>query len=292
MVMKPEHFALIMLCCLIWSGTFIMGKASVEEFPPILFAALRYGLLLSLLFPFLRIYQGQMLRLCAIGLLQGALHIGLFYGGMEILENMSVVAIAVQMEVPFAMMFSILILGERVGFRRITGFVMCFVGMIIMSFDDAIFDYQAGIIFILLSSLVGALGTIFMRQLVEVPVLHLQAWVALVSFPLLLAGTLLFESGQIEIMQTASWLAWSGVLYTSLAATLLAYGLFYYLVQRYEVSLLSVLTSFVPVFGIILATLIRDDALTQQMMFGGLAIIIGGVVIIERNKQEVEDVPL
>ena len=296
-MMKAEHFMLIMLCCLIWSGTFIMGKIGVDTFPPILFAALRYGLLLAILFPFLRIYRGQTYHLIAIGLLQGALHIGFFYAGMQVLDNMSVVALAVQMEVPFAMALSILILGERVGWRRTTGFVLCFLGMIVMSLDPAIFDYktgvwQVGIWFILLSSFVGACGTIFMRQLKDVPVLHLQAWVALVSAPLLWAATLMFESNHLEIISTASFGAWGGVLYTSLAATLLAYGLFYYLVQRYEVSLLSVLTSFVPVFGVILATTIRGDTLTQEMIVGGLAIVIGGIVIIERNKQTVEDVPL
>lgn len=269
-----------------------MGKLGVDEFPPILFAALRYGLLLGLLFPFLRIYQGQMKFLLSIGLLQGALHIGTFYAGLQIMENMSVVAIAVQMEVPFAMALSILILGERVGWRRVAGFALCFLGMMIMSFDSAIFDYQAGIFFILLSSFFGALGTIFMRRLKDVPVLHLQAWVALVSAPFLWVGTFLFESNQLEIIQTASFAAWGSVLYTSLAATLIAYGLFYYLVQRYEVSLLSVLTSFVPVFGVVLATTIRGDILTTEMIIGGLAIIIGAVVIIERNKQKIEDVPL
>lgn len=290
--MKPAHFALILLCCLIWSGTFITGKVAVDEFQPILFAALRYSLLALLLFPFLRIYSGQMIRLISIGLASGALHIGLFYGGMLLLDNMSVVAIAVQMEVPFAMGLSIAFLGERVGWRRSLGFLLCFLGMAIMSFDSAIFDYQSGIIFILFSSFMGAVGTILIRQLKDVSVLHLQSWVALVSAPLLIIGTLLFESEQLEIIQTASWGAWFGVLYTSLVATLLAYGLFYYLLQIYEVSLLSVLTSFVPVFGIILAVSIRGDVLTTEMFIGGLAILIGAIVIVERSPQKVEDVPL
>jgi O-acetylserine/cysteine efflux transporter len=291
-MMKPHHFMLIMLCCLIWAGSFILGKMGVDTFPPLLFATLRYSLLLALLFPFLRFYQGQMRYVLAIGLLQGALHIGFFYMGVNILENMSVVAIAVQMEVPFAMALSIVILGERVGWRRMTGFLLCVSGMMVMSFDRAVFDYQTGIVFILLSSFLGALATIFMRQLKNIPVLHLQAWVALLSAPLLLLGTLLFESQQMEIIKSASLGAWSSVLYASLAATLIAYGLFYYLVQRYEVSMLSVLTSFVPVFGVILTTTIRGDALTEAMIVGGLAIIIGAIVIIERSKPKVEEIVL
>lgn len=290
--MKPNHFALILLCCLIWSGTFITGKVAADELQPILFAALRYSLLSLLLFPFLRIYSGQMVRIISVGLASGVLHIGLFYGGMLLLDNMSVVAIAVQMEVPFAMALSIVFLGEKIGWRRTLGFGLCFLGMVIMSFDPAIFGYQNGIILILFSSFAGAVGTILMRQLKNVPVLHLQSWVALTSAPLLIIGTLLFESGQLETIQTASWAAWFGVLYTSLAATLLAYGIFYYLLQIYEVSLLSVLTSFVPVFGIILAISIRGDAFTEEMFIGGLAILIGAVVIIERSPQRVEDTPL
>ena len=52
MNMHPRDLALIILCCVIWGFAFIAAKAGADEFPPLLFTALRYGLLALMMFSF------------------------------------------------------------------------------------------------------------------------------------------------------------------------------------------------------------------------------------------------
>ena len=284
MNMLPRDLALIILCCMIWGFAFIAGKAGADEFPPLLFTALRYGLLALVMFPFVRWHREQMGLLVATALTTGALYILFFYSGLALSDNVSLIAIAAQMEVPFTTLLAIMILGERIGWRRCLGFFFCVVGMVVLSFDPSAFEYSDGVLLILISALVGAAGTILMRHLREVNVFDLMAWTALMSFPFALMGTLIFESGQIATMAGASWAAWGGVAYGALVANLLAVGIFYYLMQHYEISLLATLTSLVPVFGVMFGVSLRGDLLTQQMLLGGIAILVGVVVIIEREK--------
>ena len=280
------HLMIMIFCCLIWSGTFIAGKVSLSEFPPILFASLRYIALTAFLFPFLRIHKQRMALIIAIALSTGALHIMFFYIGLSLAHNVSVVAIATQMEVPFAMLLSMMFLGERIGWRRQVGFVLCMSGILLINFDPALFDERAGLIFVLISAFAGALGTIFLRLLNDVKIFDLLAWVALISAIILSCFSLLFESDHIAKITQASWSAWAGLFYTAFCANLIAYGLFYYLLRFYEVSLLALLLTLVPVFAVILGVQIYGDILTERIMIGGLTILLGTLVIIERNKEK------
>ncbi len=284
MNMHPRDLALIIFCCVIWGFAFIAAKAGADEFSPLLFTALRYGLLALAMFPFVRWHQGQMVLLVATALTTGVLYILFFYAGLALSENVSLIAIAAQMEVPLTTFLAIIFLGERIGWRRSTGFMFCVIGLVALSFDPSAFEYSSGVMLILGSALIGAVGTILMRHLRDVSVFDLMAWMALLSFPVALLGTLIFESGQIEMMADASWAAWGGVAYGALVANLLAVGIFYYLLQHYEVSLLATLISLVPVFGVMFGVGLRGDSLTPQMVFGGLVILIGVVVIVEREK--------
>ncbi len=284
MNMHPRDFMIIVFCCIAWGFAFIAAKAGVDEFPPVLFTTLRYGLLALVMFPFVRWHQGQMVLIFATALTTGALYILFFYSGLGLSDNVSLIAIAAQMEVPFTTFLAIIFLGERIGWRRQLGFVLCVLGMVALSFDPTALTYSDGIVLILISAVIGAVGTILMRRLREVNIFDLMGWTALVSFPFALVGTLIFESGQIAAMTDASWAAWGGVAYGAFVANLMAVGFFYYLMQHYDISLLATLTSLVPVFGVIFGVTLHDDLLTQQMILGGLTILIGVVVIIRREK--------
>ncbi len=283
MVMAPQHLAFLVLICLIWGFTFVAGKVGVLEFPPLLFTGLRYVLLCAVLLPFLRIHRGQMKQIAVVSMTMGGLHFSLFYGGMALSESVSAVAIVVQLGAPFATALSVLVLGEQIGLRRIMALALSFTGVMIIGFDPAVFSYLDGMILVVLAAFVGGIGTIVMRRMHDIRPFELQAWIALLSWPLLFALSALFESNQWETILTASWSAWGGVFYTALGASLIGHAGMFYLLQRYEVSLISTLTLLAPVFGVMFGVLVWGDEVSWRFLFGGVIVLLGSVVIVERE---------
>ena len=97
--------SLMIIICLVWGFTFVAGKAGVSEIPPMLFTALRYILLSAILLPFLRIVEGHMTEVI-FSLAMGSAFCDV-YGGMSLADNVSAVAVATQLGVPFATIMSI-----------------------------------------------------------------------------------------------------------------------------------------------------------------------------------------
>lgn len=283
MVMKPQHLAFLVLICIIWGFTFVAGKAGVEEIPPMLFTGLRYLLLAVVLLPFLKMHKGMMRDILIISVAMGGLHFSLFYAGMALSKNVSAVAILGQMGAPFATLLSVLILSEKVGLRRITALCLSFGGVMIVGFDPIVFNDLDGVFFVIGAAFAGSIGTIVMRQMKEIKPFELQAWIAIISFPYLFILSAIFESNHIEVLEQASWTAWGGVLYTALGASLIGHAGMFYLIQRYEVSLISTLTLLAPVFGVLFGVFVWGDETSTRFLIGGAIVLLGSLVIVERE---------
>lgn len=276
---------LLVLINLIWGFNLVAAKSGVSEIPPILFTALRFMLLAVVLLPVLRLFRGQMRPLLVCASLSGALHFGLMFYGLSLADDVSAVAIATQLGVPFSTLLSVWLLGEQIRWRRKLGIALAFAGIVIIAFDPRAFAYWRGLLLVIAACFVGSLGLVYVKRLEGIRALELQAWVATTSWPLLLLMSLLVESGQREALEHASWLAWGAVLFTALAASLVAHSGMYYLIARYPVTSVSPLTLLAPVFGIIFGVTLLDDQVSSRMWLGGAVTLVGVYIVATRGRR-------
>ncbi|AWZ01443.1 MAG: DMT family transporter [Rhodobiaceae bacterium] len=285
--MTREHAAFMVLINLIWGFALVAGKVSLEHFPPFLFAGIRFALIVLVLFPFLRILKGRMRDVIIIALCAGPLGFGFFFMGLAVADA-SVVAIVTQLAVPISAVMSVLFLKEQIYWRRWLGISLAFAGVMIMSFDPAVFSFLTGILLIAASAFVGSIGTIFQRQIKDVGVFELQAWVAVIAAPFLLGASFAFESNHLEIIESASLLAWSGIFYVAFASSLVGHAGIYYLLQRYEVSQTAPLTLLAPLFTVFFGVTLLGDELTIRMVIGGLVSLVGVLIVNIRQARKEE----
>lgn len=200
--MTRPHLAFMMFINLIWGFALVAAKVGLEHFPPMLFTAFRFMLIIMVLFPFLKIHKGRMKQVLIIALCAGPLGFGFFFAGLA-LSNPSVVAVVGQLGVPFSTIMSVLFLNEQVRWKRWLGISLSFLGVMVISFDPTVFQFLTGVIFVVISAMIGSVGTIFQRQIRNVGVFQMQAWIAMVAGPVMLGMSFAFESHQWEIVKTA-----------------------------------------------------------------------------------------
>ncbi|MEQ1863226.1 MAG: EamA family transporter [Micropepsaceae bacterium] len=285
--MAPQHLLLMLLICTIWGFNFVASKVGVGQMPPLLFVGLRFLILAVILIPYLKPAPGRMRDVLTIAMFNGAIHFGLMFIGVA-LTPASVVAVVVQLNVPFATILSVVLLGEVVRWRRWFGIALTFVGVMVISFDPHVFDSMTGVIFAAAAALSGAIAAIYMRRLTGVGMFQLQSWTAATTAPLLLLASLVFETGQLDAMANTNAIGWSALLFTALGASLIGHNGYYYLLQRYEVSLIAPLSLLSPILGVVFGIWVLGEPLTARLLTGALIAFAGVGVLAIRGRMPVE----
>jgi O-acetylserine/cysteine efflux transporter len=291
--MSPRHFALLFGICLIWGVNFVVAKWSlsgtpviVEGFdgaPPLFFAFLRFVLLYAFLAPFLLPVPKKMGPVIGAALTMGAIQFALLFIGLRY-ATPSAIAIIVQLAVPFTTILSILFLSERVGWVRGAGMAIAFLGASLVVFKPAEFSFTIGLVAGIGAAFAAAAGSIFVKR-TDVPALSLQAWIGLISWPPLLIASLMLEQDQITDTLAGGWPFMATLIFTVLLVNVVGHGGFYYLLRRYDASLIAPLTLMAPLIGVICGVLLLGDPVTWQLILGGALALAGvGIVAARRSR--------
>lgn len=280
MVLKPLHLALVLAICVAWAINFLAAASSLQHFPAFLFTALRLAVVLLCLLPFLTpVPRAMRERFVAVALLNGALHFALNFAALRLAGDISSVAIALQSYVPMAALLAVWLLGERLGWRAAAGIAIAFAGVLVLGFDPLVLDAPAALLLCLVAAFALALGTTLMRGLTGIHTFQLQAWTAVLGIPPLLLVSWLIEPPAVQLLASASWVHWGGVVYSALGASIVGHGLLYLLVQRYPVSVVTPYLLLTPVMAVALGVLVWGDRPGPRLLVGG-ALVLGGVLIV------------
>ncbi len=282
--MAPHHLALVVLVCAVWGFNFIAGKVGVGHFPPLFFTAVRFVIVGALLAPFLRYHAGRMGLVLMIGIFAGSVHFALMFSGLRV-ADVSVASVVVQLNVPFVTLLSVVMLGERIRWKRGLGIAMAILGIMVISFDPAVFDQATGLSLMALAALSMAVGMVLMRRITGVSPMGMQAWIATLSAPVLLLGSFAIETDQWQSLQNADTMEWSALLYTAIGASIVGHGGMFYLLQRYEASKIGPLTVMAPVFSIVSGVTIMGEPLTERIVLGSALTLVGVVIVSLREGQ-------
>ena len=286
---RPRDLLLLVGVTFLWGLNLITGKVGVGEIPPILFTFLRFAIVALILVPCLRIQPGQMSALVVASLLVGALSFALNFAAIRRATSISSVAIAGQLSVPFATLLSVALLGETVRWRRWTGIILSFVGIVIMGFDPRIGDRWESLALVIASAFVGALGLIAVKKLRGFTPLGLLAWTAWIGLPVLLLTTLRVEEPDfVQLMHDVTWKGWAALAFAAVGASLIAHTGYFHLVQRYPVTSVAPLTTLSPVFSVLFGVTLLGDPLSVQILIGGACTLVGVFIITVREKRIVD----
>lgn len=267
----------------IWGGSFVFTKLAMEDIPPILFVGFRFLVVSMLLLPFLRWHRGQMWNVAAISFFTGAVHFALMNTGLAMADDVAPVAIVIQLGVPFSTLLSVIVLHERLGIWRTGALAIAFAGVLVVGFDPDVFRYRFALLLVALGALMMAVGTIFMRRVRGVPVYDMQAWIALLAWPPLLAASLVIEGNPGPYLLDSSWRGWAGLAWVIFGTSLIGHAAYFWIMQRHEVGRTAPFMLLAPILGAAGGAVFLGDVISWRMVVGGAMTLIGVLVIMLRE---------
>ena len=282
-----RDFLILVLICLAWGLSNVVSKVVVGAWgvPPLAFAAIRFAVVVLATLPWLLPVPKPLWRILSVGLLMGGGNFALLFIGLQT-ATPSAAAVVVQVGVPITTLLSVVMLGERIGWRRAAGIALTLAGTLLVIWNPEGVALSRGLWFVVGAAAAGSLGAILMKQMEAINPLRFQAWVGFVSLWPLAAGSALFEHGQVAKMHAAGWPYVAAVAFSALVVSVAGHTAYFRLIQRYEANLLSPLTLMAPLTTIGLGVLITGDQFDFRMAFG-TALALSGVLIIALRRNHV-----
>lgn len=281
-----------MMICTIWGLHFVVMKFTVVDMgvPPLFYAALRMLLVTIVLLPFLRWHKGQMKAVLMGGLGFGAFNYAFMFPAMQ-LTTASAAAVTIELYMPFSILLSVLILGERIGPWRITGSALAFVGVVLIGLgapsEVAGQGFALGIGFMACAAMSEAIGAVSVKSVKAVNPIQLLAWFGVVGSLVLWPLTLILETDQMSAFAPDTRINFGlALMYSALLVSLVAHGSYYWLLQRLPIHTVAPSGLMTTVIGVVAGVFILKEALTAILLVGALITLSGISIILWRNRKK------
>jgi drug/metabolite transporter (DMT)-like permease len=281
------------MLCFLWGGNMVGIKLSIQGMPPILAATIRSLFASILLWGYAKITRREVFldrqdlkHGLAIGGLFGTEFILLYWGVMFTDVSRAVVFLYTQ-PLWAAVGAHFLLPNDRLTLGKSLGLVSAFVGLILVfgaRSPKLGSMYWLGDLMEVIAGLLWALTTIYIKKFMwDRPITHFQTLFAqlFLSIPILGAGALVFEAGRSVDLNT---IVLAALFYQTVVIAFASYLLWFWMVHRYQVSVLSCFTFLTPLFGVILSGILLGEPL-PALLWVGLGLVAAGIYLVNRPKR-------
>ncbi len=270
--MKPGHLALAVGLAAVWGVNFVVMQTGLEHFPPLLYAGLRFALAA---FPALLLVgrPGVPWRwVGAVAVTIGVGQFGLLLIGMRAGMPAGLTSLVLQAQVLFTILFAVTLLGERLTARRVTGLAVAFGGLALVAVDFGLSGPVGAFALCVAAAAAWGLGNVAQRRAAPPDSLRFMVWVSALSAPPLLLLSLLVEGVPSLAAPAEGWLS---LAYVAFVSTLGGFGVWGFLLRRYDASVVAPYTLLVPVFGMSSAALFTGEPLSWLKAVAAVLIVAG-----------------
>lgn len=291
--MNFKDFTLLFVVCLIWGLNVVFSRwvVGVEGIPPVFFAGIRFAGVAVCLIPFLRPIPSNLPLLLLISVFIGSAHFAMLFLGLASADA-SAAAVTTQLGVPISTLMSMAFLGETIGWRRGLGIMLAFAGVVLIAFDPNGFSVSTGLLFIVGAAFIGSAGGILMKRIAPMSALQMQAWIGMFSFAPLFLISFFLEQDQISSFAAGGWRVWAATLFGIAGVSIFGHGVFYTLIKKHDISMLSPLTLMTPIWGVIFGITLLGEPLTNQLILGAIVSLTGVFVIAVRGNKKLPSAAL
>ena len=276
---------LLIFVSLVWAGSFVAVKITVDEIPPIDLGFLRFlvatpfmVLILLLRKRETRLPARELMSLSILGLTGVTLLYIFQFIGIEY-TTASTSAVLINTNVIFIALLSGMFLKEKFSIKKAAGIAVSFFGVVVvilaqMTNENIVFShiFLIGCIFVILSAFCWAIYSIVGKRLLTT---YDPFTVTTYAFVL---GTIFFLPvvlpNILGVVQNISFNGWMAVLYLALLCSVFGYVAWYYVLSQTEAGKAAVFLNLIPLFTITLSFFINEIP-TFLFLISAILIIYG-----------------
>lgn len=269
----------------LWGINFSFVKLGLQGMPPILLAAFRF---LFLFFPacfFIRPPKIPLKLLLGYGITINFGQFAFLFYSIKVGVPSGISALVLQAQVFFTILLGIVFFKEKIKAHQFIGLVAAIIGLLLLiegsmgNHDVSIPLY--GLILALLAGLSWATGNIFNKKILllehKPSMSSLLVWGALPALICLMVTSTVLEDHAV-IAYSLSHITWptiSAILYLTVAASMIGYGGWGYLLGKYPTNYVSPFGLIIPIVGLLLGYLLFNEKLNEIQLIGVFAIMLG-----------------
>ena len=282
-----------LLLCVIWGSTWLFIKVGLDDLPPLSFAAIRFVIASAILWIIVAIKrvglpqtQKDWLMLAGTGVLGFTVNYGLIFWGEQYIS--SGLAALLQSTIPvFGLLFAHIHLpAERLTIAKVIGVLFGVVGVgVIFSNQLSVSGPRAfaGCVAIIISAAGAAYSNVLIKRygMKLEPTMIAAGQMSFGLVPILILG-LAFEGNPVYFRWTS--MAVFSMFYLAIVGSVIAFILYYWLVQHMDVTKTMLIALVTPVFAVLLGLIVLDERLNWRTLVGGALIISGIALIVFRRR--------
>jgi O-acetylserine/cysteine efflux transporter len=269
---------------LLWGMNFVVIAWALEDLPPLLLAGARFllvALVGSLFFRRPRITVGWTAAYAA------TMSIGQFaflFWAMNAGMPAGLASLILQAQAFFTVILAMCILRDTISPVQVLALLIAFGGLAIIGATFSTGGLSlVGFGLTTLAALSWALGNIVNRSIANrghSADVGLVVWSAWLASPLFFVLSVVFEEPDsiTSALSDANWNTVAALLYLSVAASIVGFGLWGRLLSKYPASKVTPMSLAVPVFGISCAAYFLDESLSAHQIVG-IALVLVGLMI-------------
>lgn len=282
MSLKDNFIALVII--IIWGFNFIVIAWGVQDLPPLLMGAGRFLLVATLgsLFVKKPNIPWRWMALYAFTLCFG--QFALLFSALAYGMPAGLASLVLQSQAVFTIILSALFLKEKIKINQVFAMGLAAVGLFFISMSGQNGDMTLlGFGLTIAAAIAWASGNVVNRVINQKGYqanLGLVVWSSWVAFiPFIVASY--FVEGSAVIIESVNNLTLNSVavlFYLAIAASILGYSLWSYLLTHYPAGQVAPLTLGVPVVGIICAAIFLEEVISFQQTIGIVLVMLGLLV--------------
>lgn len=285
--MPLKHLLILLFIAFAYGSAFPITKLALNDsVPPILMASLRMGIVLIILIPFWRFKipnKKHLPSLIAFSISMGVLVYVFMTLSLYHSSIISPVIVGSQLAIPFGVLLSGLMLGEKISQKKWVLVFCAFFGIVIIFFDPELANNFLGLFYAGLMALFFGLAQVYSRQLKSLDVSLTNAFTGLFGFIILLILSYFVEGDTVLNIKSISKNTWVYISYQAIIVSLGAHLLMFYLYKFYTVGQIFPSYSLFPIFGIGLSFLIFGEIPTLLFVIGSI-IVLTSVFLLHKTR--------
>lgn len=281
--MPVTHLLLALATVFIWGTNFVVIKWGLAEFPPFLFASVRFLLCVVPWIAFIRRPQVSWAKLAAFGVLLGLGQFGLLFLAMQRDISPGLASLLIQTQVFFTIAVAVVLQGERIGPPQLLAMSLALVGIAIIGWhavSDGASVTPLGLILVLGAAASWSGANFVARSAGRVNALAFIVWSSPFALPPLFALAFMVHGGHAiaHALVNATFAGWAAAVWQAVGNTLFGYGVWNWLLARHPATTVAPSALLVPVFGMSASAWLLGEPL-QGWKLAAAALVIGGLAL-------------